>query len=142
MLRQGLHLPTRFGGGDDHRVVEAGQLADIENGDVPGFDVFEGGDGGFLDLGASNTMRRVMRWHDLGSSARSKPRRLVGPKQVACDKAGGPKSRPALRVAASFANLAGPGIVAGLGDRLHYSLRPAPRQGRFVTRNAHARSLC
>jgi hypothetical protein len=35
-------------------------------------------------------MNRVMRWHDLGSSARSKPRRLVGPKQVACDKAMGP----------------------------------------------------
>src|SRR3989441_11114067 len=86
MLRQRLHLPTRFGGGDDHGVVEAGQLADIENRDVPGFDVFEGGDGGFLDLGASNTTRRVMRWHDLGSSSRSKPRRLAGTKQVACDK--------------------------------------------------------
>ena len=78
-------------------------------------------------------MKRVMRWHDLGSSARSKPRRLVGPKQVACAKAGGPKSRPALRVAAKTAA----GIVAGLANRLHYSLRPAPRHRRFVASNAH-----
>src|SRR5437879_4609731 len=123
MLRQRLHLPTRFGGGDDHRVVEAGQLADIENRDVAGFDVFEGGDGGFLDLGASTTTPRVMRWHDLGSSSRSKPRRLAGTKQVACDKGIEPKSRPALRVAAKTAA----DLVAGLANRLHYSLRPAPR---------------
>src|SRR5213076_3245837 len=82
---------------------------------------------------ASNMVKRVMRWHDLGSSARSKSRRLVGPKQVACAKAGEPKSRPALRVAAKIAA----GIVAGHGDRLHYSLRPAPRQRRFVASNAH-----
>ena len=83
-------------------------------------------------------VKRVMRWHDLGLSARSKPRRLVGPKQVACAKAIGPKSRPALRVAASFANLAAAGLVAERGDRLHYSLRPAPRQRRFVAGNACA----
>src|SRR6266700_4682740 len=83
---------------------------------------------------APNTVKRVMRWHDLGSSARSKPRRLVGPKQVACDKAGGPKSRPALRVAAKTAA----GIVAGLAHRLLYAQRPAPRQRRFVASNAHA----
>src|SRR2546425_4779544 len=82
---------------------------------------------------AADIMKRVMRWHDLGSSARSKSRRLVGPKQVACAKAGEPKSRPALRVAAQTAA----GIVAGLANRLHYSLRPAPRQRRVVARNAH-----
>ncbi|TMG87632.1 MAG: SCO family protein [Betaproteobacteria bacterium] len=54
-------------------------------------------------------------------------------KQVVCDTAGGAKSRPALRVAAQTAA----GIVAGLGDRLHYSLRPASRQRQFVARNAH-----
>src|ERR1700682_5096296 len=59
-------LPARFGGGDDQCVVEAGQLADIENRDVPGLDVFEGGDGSLLELGGSNTTRGAMCWHDSG----------------------------------------------------------------------------
>src|SRR5438552_17133259 len=82
MLRQRLHLPTRFGGGDDHGVVEAGQLADIENRDVPGFDVFEGRDGGSLVLGASNRTRRGMPWQDLGSRSPNKSCSLVGTKQM------------------------------------------------------------
>ena len=48
VLRERVHLPVGFGGGDDQRVVQAGELADIEYGDVAGLDVFEGGDGGFL----------------------------------------------------------------------------------------------
>jgi len=37
-----LDLPVRLGTGDDQRVVEAGELANIEDGDVARFDVFEG----------------------------------------------------------------------------------------------------
>src|SRR6202165_1357837 len=50
VMGERVHLPIRFGGGDDHRVVQAGQLADIENDDVAGFDVFEGGNCSFLNL--------------------------------------------------------------------------------------------
>jgi hypothetical protein len=50
VIGERLHLPIGLGGGDDHRVVQAGELAHIENGDVARFDVFESGDGGFLDL--------------------------------------------------------------------------------------------
>ena len=46
--RQCVHLPVGLGGGNDQRVVQAGELADIEQRDVAGLDVFESGDGGFL----------------------------------------------------------------------------------------------
>src|SRR5262249_44148981 len=45
-----LHLPVRIGGGDDHRIGEAGELADIEDNDVARLDVVESSDGGLLDL--------------------------------------------------------------------------------------------
>src|SRR4029453_11538643 len=43
-----LHLPVGFGGGDNERVVQVGELADVEDGDVAGLDIVEGGYG---DLG-------------------------------------------------------------------------------------------
>ena len=49
-LRERLDLPVGLGGGDDQRVVEAGELADVEDGDVARFDVLEGGDGGLLQF--------------------------------------------------------------------------------------------
>ncbi len=39
-------------------LVETGQLANVEDGDVAGLDVFEGGDGGFLNLVKSHPGRR------------------------------------------------------------------------------------
>ena len=45
-----LHLPVGVGAGDDQRVVETGELADVEDLDVAGLDVLEGGDGGLLQL--------------------------------------------------------------------------------------------
>src|SRR5205823_9291278 len=45
VLRERLDLPRRVGASNDQRVVEAGELADIENGDVASLDVFESGNG-------------------------------------------------------------------------------------------------
>src|SRR5438093_5442239 len=56
VLRQGFYLPARFGGCNDERVVEAGELADIEQRDVAGFDGFEGGDGDFLQAVKSHPL--------------------------------------------------------------------------------------
>ena len=43
VVRERLHLPVGFGGGDDERVVKTGELTDVEDGNVAGLDVFEGG---------------------------------------------------------------------------------------------------
>ena len=55
-----LHLAVRVAGGDDERVGEAGELADVEDGDVVGLDVLEGGDGDF---------RERVFWHPGGQAA-------------------------------------------------------------------------
>lgn len=43
-------LPRTFGGGYDQRVVNGRQRTGVEHGNVAGLDIFEGGDGGFLDV--------------------------------------------------------------------------------------------
>src|SRR5689334_5674583 len=48
VARERLHLPIGVGGGDDHRVVQAGLRADIDHFDVAGLDVLERRDGGLL----------------------------------------------------------------------------------------------
>ena len=50
VVRERLDLPVGLGGRDDQRVEEAGELADVEDGDVAGLDVVECGDGGLLEL--------------------------------------------------------------------------------------------
>ena len=50
VMRERLHLPIRIGAGDDEAVVETGELADVEDLDVAGLDVLEGGDGGLLQF--------------------------------------------------------------------------------------------
>ena len=57
MLRERFDLTVRFGGGDDEGVVEGGQLADIEDGDVARFDVFESSNGDLLQLASSHPYR-------------------------------------------------------------------------------------
>ena len=57
VMRERLDLSVRVGAGDDQRVVEAGELADVEDGDVACLDVLEGGDGGFLQLVKSHPVR-------------------------------------------------------------------------------------
>ena len=52
-----LRLPVGFGAGDDQGIVEAGELADVEDLDVAGLDVLEGGDGGLLQFVKSHPWR-------------------------------------------------------------------------------------